>query len=144
MLSKNQARCRRGCRLSAHGAERTQELGLAGFRIVAGDCSPMVGERRSASAIRLRRQDHGVKWAPRGFAHKHRAGAASKWQHPLKSGQQPLAMDLHFACGVPYYTNFPRPRNTPLADSVWVSHRGKDGMFWTSPATCPAMNQRIN
>ena len=26
--------------------------------------------------------------APRGFAHKHRAGAASKWQHPLKSGQQ--------------------------------------------------------
>ena len=26
--------------------------------------------------------------APRGFAHKHRAGAAIKWQHPLKSGQQ--------------------------------------------------------
>ena len=111
MISKNQARCRGGCQLSAHGAERTQELGLAGFRVVAGDCSPMVGERRSASTIRLRYKI--MVWAPRGFAHKHRAGEASKWQRQLKSGQQLLAMDLHFARGVPYYTNSPRPRNTP-------------------------------
>ena len=48
-----------------------------------------------------------LRWAPRGLAHKHRAGSASKWQHPLKPGQQPVGMDLHFACGVPYYTSCP-------------------------------------
>ena len=47
MISKNQARCRGGCQLSAHGADRTQELGLAGFRIVAGDCG------KSAAVIGL-------------------------------------------------------------------------------------------